>query len=180
MLYLWKRNTKNTKYINHQKARDHCPYTGKYRGEAHKICNLKFKVPNEIPVFFHDGANYDYHFIIKKLASEFERQFECLGENREKYKTLSAPVKKKITKIDIDDNESIETISYKIKFSNSMKFIGTSLSKLVDNLTEEIQKVKYKDCGRFFKYESVKDNLINVYLAIKNIERGLMKNQKRN
>ena len=61
-----------------------------------------------------------------------------------------------------------------------MKFIGTSLSKLVDNLTEEIQKVKYKDCGRFFKYESVKDNLINVYLAIKNIERGLMKNQKRN
>ena len=47
------------------KSRDHCYYTGKYRGAAHSICNLKFNVPNEIPVGFHKGSNYDYHFIIK-------------------------------------------------------------------------------------------------------------------
>ena len=33
---------KNTKDINYQKVRDHCHYTGKYRGAAHSICNLKF------------------------------------------------------------------------------------------------------------------------------------------
>ena len=28
-----------------QKVRDHCHYTGKYRGAAHNICNLRYKVP---------------------------------------------------------------------------------------------------------------------------------------
>ena len=73
---------------NYQKVRDHYHYTGKYRGVAHSICNLKFNVPNEIPVVFHNGSNYDYHFTIKKLANEFEEQFEYLGENKEKYKTF--------------------------------------------------------------------------------------------
>ena len=41
-------------------------------------------MPNEIPVVFHFGSNYDYHFVIKELPNEFEGQFECLGENGEK------------------------------------------------------------------------------------------------
>ena len=116
MLYLWKRNSKNTKYINYQKVRYHCPYTGKYRGAVHSICDLKLKVPNEIFVVSHNGSNYDYHFIIKELANKFEGQFECLGENKEKYKPFSVPIKKKITKIDKDDNENVETISYEIEY----------------------------------------------------------------
>ena len=55
---------KNAKDINYQKVRDHCHYIGKYRGAGHSICNLKFKVPNKVPVVFHNGSNYDYHFII--------------------------------------------------------------------------------------------------------------------
>ena len=35
---------------------------------AHSICNLQYKIPNEIPVVFHNGSNYDYHFIINQLA----------------------------------------------------------------------------------------------------------------
>ena len=66
---------------NYRKGRDHSSYTGKYRGEAHSICNLKFNVPNEIPVAFHNGSNYDYHFVIKELANEFEGNFGSLGEN---------------------------------------------------------------------------------------------------
>ena len=57
-------------------------------------------MPNEIPVLFHNVSNYDYHFIIKKLAIEFEDQLECLGENKEKYKTFRLPIKKEITEID--------------------------------------------------------------------------------
>ena len=47
-----------------RKVRDHCHYAGKYRGAAHSKCNLNYKVVKEIPVFFHNGSVYDYHFII--------------------------------------------------------------------------------------------------------------------
>ena len=75
---------KLSKSIHYWKVRDHCHYTGKCKGAAHIICNLKFNVPSEIPVLFHDGSNYDYHFIIKELANEFEEKCKCLGENTEK------------------------------------------------------------------------------------------------
>ena len=75
---------KLSKSINYRKAREHCHYTKKYKGAAYNTCNLKFNVPDEIPAVFHNGSNYDYHFIIKKLANKFEGQFECLEENKEK------------------------------------------------------------------------------------------------
>ena len=53
---------------NYRKVRDHCHYTGKYRGLVHSICNSEFNVSNEISVVFHNGSNYDGHFIIKELA----------------------------------------------------------------------------------------------------------------
>ena len=40
----------------------------KFGGAAHSVCNLRYKVPKEIPIVFHNGSIYDYHFIIKKLA----------------------------------------------------------------------------------------------------------------
>ena len=36
------------------KVKDHCHYTGKFRGAAHSICNLRFAI--EIPVVFHNGS----------------------------------------------------------------------------------------------------------------------------
>ena len=172
-----KRILKNTKDKNYQKVRDHCHYTGKYRGTAHSICNLKFKVLNEIPVVFLNGSNYDHDFIIKELAYTFEGQLECLGENKEKQKTFSIPIKKEITKINKDGNESIETLSYRIKFINRMRFMGTSLSHLVDKLLKRVHEIECKDCGCFLEYEIVMDELIKyVYLAIKIIQTSLMKN----
>ena len=69
----------------HCKVRDHCHYIGFYRGSAHNVCNLRYKTPKEISVVFHSLFKYNYHFIIKELAEEFKGQFECLGENTEKY-----------------------------------------------------------------------------------------------
>ena len=77
------------------KVRDHCYYTGKFRGAAYSICNLRYKIPKEIPVVFHNGSRYNYHFINKQLAIEFKGNFNCLGENTEKYITFSAPIYKK-------------------------------------------------------------------------------------
>ena len=89
------------------KVKDHCHYAGKYRGAAHDICNIRYKIPKEIPVVFHDGSTYDYDFIIKELVEKFEREFECLGENTEKYITFSVSIKKETAKTDKDDNDKI-------------------------------------------------------------------------
>ena len=70
--------------INHQKVRDYCHYTGKYRGPSHRICNLIFNLTNKIAVGFCNGSKYDYDFI-KELGNEFEGQFECIVENSEIY-----------------------------------------------------------------------------------------------
>ena len=67
---------------------------------------------------------------------------------------------KALINTDKDGNESIVTISYKIKFIDSARFMATSLSDLVHNVTEGIHKIKYKDYDCFLEYESVKDNLI--------------------
>ena len=74
-----------------RKVRDHCHYTGKYRGAAHSKCNLEYKIVKVIPVLFHNGSVHDYHFIIKYLAREFNGNFECLGENTEKYISFTVP-----------------------------------------------------------------------------------------
>ena len=75
---------------NKKKVRDNCHYTGKFRGAAHSEWNLRYKVPKEIPVVFCNSSRYDYHFIIRKLAEEFEGEVECLGE---KYITFLVPLK---------------------------------------------------------------------------------------
>ena len=109
-------------------------------------------MPDKIPVVFHSGSNYHYHFIIEKLSNEFEEQFECLGENTEKYKTFSVPIEKEVSNIDKDGNESVVTISYKIKFIDSPRFMVTLLSILVDNLRKGIHKIKCKNCDCFLEY----------------------------
>ena len=111
-----------------QKVRDHDHYTGKYRGAAHSICNLRCKIPREIPVGFNNGSTYDYHFIIKQLVKEFKGNFDCLGEKMEKYTSFSVAIKK--------ERDNDKAITYKLKFIDSYRFMSDSLSSLVDNLSE--------------------------------------------
>ena len=113
---------KSSEFKRYHKVRHHCHYTGKFRGAAHSTCNLRCKVPKKIPIVFHNGLTYDYHFIIKQLAEDFIGQFECLGENTEKYITFSIYNSKKIT--------------YKLTFIDSYRFMRTKLSDLVNNLSE--------------------------------------------
>ena len=74
--YICKENFDN-KYLKDKKyckVRDHCHYTGEYRGAIHSICDLKYTVPKNIPLSFHDGSNFEHHFITKELAEEFKKQ----------------------------------------------------------------------------------------------------------
>ena len=141
----------------HFKVKDHCHYTGKYRDATHDICNLRYKMPKEIPVVFCNGSTYDYHFINKELAEEFKGEFECLGENTEKYITFSVPIKEEIKKIDKDGNDKIMKISYKIKFIDNSRFKSSSLSSLVDNLSEGLHSDKCTNCKSCLNYMTTKD-----------------------
>ena len=117
---------------------------------SHSICNLRYKTPKEIPVVFHNGSTYDYHFIINQLAKDFYDHLECLRENTEKYITFSVPISKEL------DNG--KTITYKLKFIDSFRFMSTSLSSLVDNLSEKLYSDKCKDCKSELDYMSIKNN----------------------
>ena len=155
---------------NYIKVRVHCHYTGKYRGAAHKICNLTYSTPREIPVTFHNGSSYDYHFIIKGLAEESDGDFECLDENKEKYITFSVPIKK----------ESNESISYIIKFIDSFRFMSTSLSTLVDNLSNKIiENGKCAGCKSYLKFIKIRKGARYLDVLKKDIDDETLKKKKK-
>ena len=118
----------------YHKVKDYFHFTGKYRGVAHVICNLKYSIPKKYPVVVHNGSNYDYHFIIKELVKEFEGEFNCLGENTKKCKTFSVPITKEVKSIDKNGKEITKAISYRLQFNNIARFIASPSSNLVDNL----------------------------------------------
>ena len=80
---------------NQRKVRKNCHFTGKYRGAAHSICNLRFNVLNKFPIVFHNVLNYNYHFIMKELANKFKGKFECLEVKCRKLQNFSVPMEKK-------------------------------------------------------------------------------------
>ena len=137
------------------KVKDYCYYAGKYKGPARNDFDLKYKVQKEIPIVFNDGSTYDYHFIIKELAKEFDGNFECLGEKTEKYITFSVLIKKEIR-----NKDKIIEITYKLKFIDSYRFMSTSLSKLVDNLSEGFHNNRCVDCKSCLDYMTTKDDKI--------------------
>ena len=64
------------------------------------------------------------------VGEEFEDKFECLGKHTENYITFSVPIKK--------ERDNGKTITYKIKFIDSFRFMSSSLSSLVHDLSEGI------------------------------------------
>ena len=91
---------------------------------------------------FRNGSTYDYHFIIKELAKNFKDKFECLGENTEIEK----------------EGDDGKPIVYKINFIGSSRFISSSLSSLVDSLSDGLYNIKCKDCNSFRDYMNFYDD----------------------
>ena len=118
-----------------KKVKDHSHYTGKFRGAAHSIFNLRQKVPDKIPAIVHN-ASYDTHFIINQLAEEFKSKLDCIRENMEKYITFCPSIKK-----DCDDGK---TITRKQRFIDSFRFMSASLSELVDNMSGIFNSIECK------------------------------------
>ena len=121
-------------------------YTKKSEIIAITLENLEelLKIPKEIPVVIHNGSTYDYHFIIKQLAEEFKDQFECLGENRQKYITFSVPIKKEL--------HNGKAITHKLKFIDYYRFMQSKLSDLVDNLSG----IYKEECKAYMERKKIK------------------------
>ncbi|XP_053209837.1 uncharacterized protein LOC128393666 [Panonychus citri] len=103
------------------KVLDHCHLTGKLRGAAHNLCNLKLRLPNRIPVIFHNLKGYDAHLIMKGIKSNQVKKISVIPQNSEKYIAFF-----------MDD----------FIFLDSLAFLLSSLDTLANNLPDE-DKTKY-------------------------------------
>ena len=98
---------------NDVKVRDHCHITGKYRGSAHRDCNINLKLNHKIPVEFHNLKNYNSHLRIIVLGlGKFNLKIN-IPNGLEKYMSFA--------------------IYNKLSFIDSFQFLSSSLNSLVKN-----------------------------------------------
>ena len=125
-------------YKNKTKVKDHCQYTGKFRGAAHSKCNFNYKVPKDIPVIIHNASN-DTCFIINKLAEEFKGDLDCTGENWKSIFFFLHQLRKNVV--------IVKQLHTKLRFIDSFRFMSTSLSELVDNMSgKSFNSIECKKC----------------------------------
>jgi hypothetical protein len=116
----------------YRKVRDHCHFTGKYRGAAHNICNLKARKPDFVPTLFHNLEGYDEHLFLTSLAVNGEN-VTSIPLNEEKHKSLS----KEILRYHVPGKEGGKTRAFNQRFIDSASFLQSSLQKLAENLPED-------------------------------------------
>ena len=122
-----------SKKLEKDKVRDHCHFTGQYRGAAHNKCNLMCKKTKVLPVIFHNLQGYDAHLFIKQLA-KIDGKLDCIPSTEEKYISFSKTIKVGEYK---DCSGSSFDVNFEIRFLDSFKFLQTSLANLVSNLSPD-------------------------------------------
>ena len=134
-------------YRKGEKVKDHCHYTGRFRGAAHNSCNLKYKKPKLIPVVFHNLSGYDSHLFIKNLGFT-EGNIDCIPNNEEKYISFT---KNTVVGSYTNKEGKDKLIKHKIRFIDSFKFMNTSLESLVNNLPGD----GFNNLERYYKGEKL-------------------------
>ncbi|XP_022794378.1 uncharacterized protein LOC111333124 [Stylophora pistillata] len=130
------------------KVRDHCHYTGRFRGAAHNSCNLRFQRPKLVPVVFHNLANYDAHLFVKNLGVS-EGEINCIPNNEEKYISFSKDVV--VDKFFDEEEEKDVVVKRELRFIDSFKFMASSLDRLVGNLSSD----SFENTGNHFRGEKL-------------------------
>ena len=119
--------------LNNDKVRDHCHFTGRYRGAAHDKCNLNYRKPNFTLVVFHNLSGYDSHLFIKNLGFS-QGNINCIPNNGERYISFTKSIE--VGRYTSKEGEN-KPLHHKIRFIDSFKFMATSLDSLVNNLPED-------------------------------------------
>ena len=126
-------------YLGNDRVRDHCHFTGRYRGPVHNSCNLKYRKPKSVSVFFHNLSGYDSHLFIKKIGCSINKKenIKCIPNNEEKYITFTKTI---ITGQYTNQKREVKDKSFDIVFKDSLKFMSSSLGALVNNLPKDAFK----------------------------------------
>ena len=129
----------NVEMDDFTKVRDHCHITGEFRGAAHSLCNLRYKIPSFIPVVFHNLSGYDSHLFIKKLAGENREDISCIPMNEEKYISISRQVIVDEWEKKEEETDKVKKIKVTrdLRFIDSLRFMPSSLDALSKNLSKE-------------------------------------------
>ena len=120
---------------------DHCHYTGKYRGAAHKKCNIRYAIPNYIQIVFHNLSGYNAHLFIRELGKKFDSgSINVITENKKKY--ISFGMKVVVDEIENPrSKEKIATGNEKITGGNKMITLGKKLAKGKEEMIAEGKKI---------------------------------------
>ena len=114
------------KQLTDEKFRNHCHLTGRYLGAAHNACNINYKVPTHVPVFFHNLSGYDCHHLMQGFGKYKQEELTCIATTSERYISVSLGP---------------------LRFLDSLRFMNASLEKLVSNLSKD----KFKILQQFYK-----------------------------
>ena len=140
--------------FNDDKVRDHCHFTGRYRGAAHNSCNLKYKKPKFTPVVFHNLSGYDSHLFIKNLGFS-EGNIDCIPNNEEKYISFTKKIQVGSYKKKVFNKGKImfktKPLYHATRFIDSFKFMATSLEKLTANLPKD----SFTNVKKYYKGEKL-------------------------
>ena len=110
-------------------VRDHCHITGEFRWLAHQSCNLQVENCNYIPVLFHNLSSYDGSIIIKEITKiNVVTDIKIIPSNMQKYIAF-----KTIIRVDKQSKKK----KFALYFMDSLRHLPTSLSTLVDGLSNE-------------------------------------------
>ena len=153
-------------YRKNEKVKDHCHYTGRFRGAAHNSCNLNYKKPNFIPVVFHNLSGYDSHLFIKNLGFT-DGTIDCIPNNEEKYISFT---KNTVVGSYTNKEGKDKPIKHKIRFIDSFKFMSTSLESLVNNLPGDAFNI-LEECYKGEKLTLVKRKGVYPYEYMDSLER---------
>ena len=146
---------------NNKKVRDHCHYTGKYRGPAHSKCSFRYKIPEFIPVAFHNLSGYDAHLFIKEISKHFNAdEIGCIAESKEKYISITIYTKAKIQHPTKDIRKKIT-----IRFIDTLRFMQSSLSDLANSMES------FKSLGEYLPVELMKRKGIYPYEYMDSFDR---------
>ena len=113
--------------LDEDRLRDHCHLSGKIRGDAHEVCNLKYTVPKFFPVVFDNLSGYDSPLFIKTLGNS-EEDISCIPNNIENYIFFTKQV---IVNKYVNKEGKGVNVKRKLKFINSLKFMAATLDILV-------------------------------------------------
>lgn len=136
------------KELGEDKVRDHCHITGMFRGAAHNMCNLQYRIPKFFPVVFHNLTGYDAHLFIKKIGGT-ENKINVIPCNEEKYISFSKEVL--VDKFVNKEGKEVE-VKRELRFIDSFRFMPSSLGALAKNLRgDQCRNLKSRYSGKQFK-----------------------------